>query len=75
MKAFEEWIRTKELGIYIRDHTDRAHVKRTYEQGWRAALEWLQDNEDAHCCGDCDAVGDWTECPKDTAIKQELEGK
>ena len=43
-----------------------------YEMGWRDALEWLRNNEDAYCCGDCDAVGEWTECPKDTAIKREL---
>jgi hypothetical protein len=64
MRGFEEW-RDKNA-VSGRSHKADARV-------WRAALEWLRDNEDAYCCGDCDAVGDWTECPKDTVIKQELE--
>lgn len=42
------------------------------ERGWREALQWLRENEDAHCCGDTDAVGDWTDCPKNIAIEDEL---
>jgi hypothetical protein len=79
MKAFEEWWDKPLTGIEARaeeilssvSSEERASVLARHT--WRAALEWLRDNEDAYCCGDYDAVGDWTECPKDTVIKQELE--
>jgi len=72
MKAFKKWFnRSQRIEVRSADLVKGREV-RSCEAGWRAALEWLRDNEDAHCCGDSDAVGDWTECPKDTAIKQEL---
>jgi len=67
MKAFEEWVAGPATDGWIRDEFTGA------ELAWRAALEWLRDNEDAHCCGDCDQVGEWSPCPKDTAINNELE--
>lgn len=70
MKAFGEYSDKQRKG-----HQWKEDLRRTHGKTWRAALEWLRDNEDAHCCGDCDAVGDWTDCPKNTTIKQELEGE
>jgi hypothetical protein len=42
---------------------------------WKAALEMVLKNNDAYCCGEVDAVGDWTECPTKTVIEKELERK
>ena len=44
-----------------------------FRSGWRAALEWVRDNNDGYCCGKFDAGGEWHECPRYTIIKQELE--
>ncbi len=70
MKGFED-----RYGAMYSDKECRDDFWGIRKETWREALKWLQKNEDAHCCGDCDAVGDWTECPKDTVIRQELEDK
>ena len=78
MKAFEAWWEAEQSdeefelergGI----NSIKDYIERLAQVSWRAALEWLRDNEDAHCCGDCDQVGEWSPCPKDAAIKNELE--
>ncbi len=63
MKAFEKW-RDKNA-VSGRSHKQDARI-------WRAALDWLRKNEDAHCCGDVDSSGDWVDCPKNIAIENEL---
>lgn len=56
MKAFEAWIKTKKLGIYIQDATDRFHVERRYKEGWKAALEWVLKYKEYNDAGDREVI-------------------
>ncbi len=63
MKACEEYLANDKATI-----TD----PKSFRAGWRECLKWQRANEDAHCCGDIDAVGEWVDCPKNIAINEEL---
>jgi len=73
MKECERLLKKNVVAHYQVNKSPLVCQEISYRNGFRAALEWLRDNEDAHCCGDCDQVGEWSPCPKDTAIKNELE--
>lgn len=75
MEAFERW-ETEDCFNRECPDLDCDECVGLRRAGFRAALEWVRDNDDGHCCGDySEQHGEWEECPRTTAINKELETK
>lgn len=73
MKAFEEWWENN--NEFCHNKCGQFHKEDAID-AWKAALEWIRDNEDTYCCGDWDdSEGKYHGCLKMDAIKKELENE
>ena len=51
MKAIEKWLKT-----FYKNHQGAYHYDPTFEQGWRAALEWYYKTSEHLSPSDCDLI-------------------